>query len=60
MRSIFQSLVQISQFGGDANALDTARIPANLPVPFHLISETNEAEDGLFSRALILERETSE
>ena len=60
MRSIFQSLVQISQFGGDANALDTARIPANLHVPFHLISETNEAEDGLFSRALILERETSE
>jgi hypothetical protein len=56
---IIQSLVQGSQLGGQASALDLERIPENLSVPFHLISETNEAPDGLFTRTFILSREDS-
>ncbi len=60
MIPIFQSMVETSQLGGEATALSAERIPRDLSVPFNLISETNEAEDGLFSRALILQREDSE
>jgi len=56
---IFQSIAQTSQLGGDATALDMERIPQELSVPFYLITETNAASDGLFSRSLILPREDS-
>lgn len=56
----FQSMVQTSRLGGGAKALEMERIPRKLSVPFHLISESNEADDGIFSRALILKREASE
>jgi hypothetical protein len=54
---LLQSMAQASQLGGGARALDPARIPTNLELPFHLVSELNEAEDGFFSRALILQME---
>lgn len=57
---IFESIAQTSQLGGDSTALDSARIPKNLPVPFHLISEVNEEEDGIFGRSMILQREAAE
>lgn len=57
---IFQSVVQASQIGGEATALDMQSIPAGLSVPFHLISEVTEAEDGVFTRALMLQREGAE
>jgi len=57
---IFQSMVQTSRLGGQATALDMERIPKNLSVPFVLISESNEAEDGLFSRTLILQKEAAQ
>lgn len=57
---IFQSMVQASQIGGEATALDVQQIPADLSVPFHLISEVTELEDGLFTRALMLHRGDSE
>lgn len=58
--SVFQTMVQTSQFGGAATALDLERIPKNLSVPFHFISETNEASDGLFSRSLLLPKEAAQ
>lgn len=57
---IFQSMVETSQMGGDATALDMERIPKDLSVPFVFISESNEADDGIFSRALILQKEEAE
>jgi hypothetical protein len=57
---IFQSMVQASQMGGEATALDMQSIPTDLSLPFYLISEVTEAEDGLFTRALMLQREDSE
>jgi hypothetical protein len=57
---VFQSIVQASQMGGEATALDMQSIPTNLSLPFYLISEVTEAEDGLFTRALMLQREDSE
>jgi hypothetical protein len=56
---IFQSIVQASQMGGEAVALDKQSIPSNIDVPFHLISELSEAEDGLFTRALLIQREAT-
>lgn len=56
MQSIFESIVQMSQLGGNGTALDMERIPKNLAAPFHLISEMNEADDGMFTRALILQK----
>lgn len=60
MRPIFQSIVQTSQLGGKATALEMERIPKDLSMPFDLISETNEADDGIFSRAMILKRKAAE
>ena len=57
---ILRSMVEASRLGGDATALDVERIPKDLPVPFVLISESNEADDGLFSRTLILKKEAAE
>jgi hypothetical protein len=57
---LFQSMVQTSRLGRGAKTLEMERIPRKLSVPFHLISESNEADDGIFSRALILKREASE
>jgi hypothetical protein len=56
---IFQSMVQASRMRGEASALDMQQIPRNLSLPFHMISELSEAEDGLFTRVLILQHEGS-
>jgi hypothetical protein len=57
---ILQSMAQTSQLGGGAGALDPTLIPTDLELPFHLVSELNEAEDGLFSRAWIVQMEGME
>jgi len=54
---IFQSIVEASQMGGEAVALDLQSIPDNMSVPFYMISELSEEEDGLFTRVLLLLRE---
>lgn len=56
---IFQAIVQGGQLMGEAGTLDLESIPKDLPVPFYLISEMNQATDGLFTRSLILPREES-
>jgi hypothetical protein len=60
MLPIFQSIVQTSRMGSGSTALTMERIPKDLSMPFDLISETNEADDGIFSRTLILKREVSQ
>ncbi|MGZ0654026.1 DUF3352 domain-containing protein [Coraliomargarita sp. W4R53] len=54
---IFQSIVQASQLAAGDSALDLKQIPQNLAVPFYMISETNQASDGVYNRSYILPRE---
>ena len=55
--TLFTSLVQLSQAGGASAMLDPENIPEDFSFPFHLVSEANEAEDGLFSRTLVILKE---
>jgi hypothetical protein len=56
---ILQSIAQASQMRGEGSALDFGQIPRDLSLPFYMVSELSEADDGLFSRVLILLREGS-
>lgn len=60
VRPIFESIVQTSQLGGLGLGFKMEDIPEDLNIPFVVITEMNEAEDGLFSRSLILEKEAAE
>ena len=57
---ILQTLVQTGQLGFGSEKLKMSDIPQDLAVPFHAVTEGNEAPDGIFSRTLIIEREASE
>ncbi|TVP79133.1 MAG: hypothetical protein EA353_06935 [Puniceicoccaceae bacterium] len=56
---VFVSIVTGSQYGSEGTRLDAANIPRNLAVPFHVITEMNEAADGIFSRSLLIQREAA-
>lgn len=57
---VLQMIVQTSQFGMGDSQLNMSDIPTDIEIPFHLVSEMNEASDGLFTRALMIEREAAE
>ena len=60
-----QMAVPLLQTFADAMALsgefdfDSGQISDDLAVPFHGITEANQEEDGLFSRTLLIKKETS-
>ncbi|MDQ8193457.1 DUF3352 domain-containing protein [Coraliomargarita sp. SDUM461004] len=56
---MLQSLLQASQGAQGDASLNTTQLPRDLSLPFYLISETNQAEDGLFNRSFIRAREDS-
>ena len=56
----FRSLLQAGAMSGLSKRLRADKIPADLDAPYRLISEVNEAPDGLFGRTLIIKSEDSE
>ncbi|NBB80768.1 MAG: hypothetical protein GVY36_15190 [Verrucomicrobia bacterium] len=59
VQPILQIFVQTAQLGAGNGELKMENIPENLEMPFHVVSEVNEAPDGIFSRSLMIEREAS-
>ena len=56
----FESLIEALKIGGLANELTAESIPSDLVAPYRLISEMNEAPDGLFGRTLMIKSEVDE
>ena len=57
---VLESIVQAGQLAGDGGLFDGDKIPQDLKMPFHAITEMNEEDDGFFSRSLIIEKEVAE
>lgn len=59
VKPMLQSFLLASSMGGLGPSIDVSKIPSDLNIPLVLISESNEAPDGLFMRARILKREVA-
>ncbi|MGB0409291.1 MAG: hypothetical protein ACPGIC_04775 [Opitutales bacterium] len=57
---LLHSMAQASGLAGEARALDASQMPEDLYLPWHVVSESNEAPDGLFTRSFILRKESAE
>lgn len=55
--SILESIADASQLSGSGISLDPSKIPSELDMPWHLLTETHEAEDGMFSQMILLRKE---
>jgi hypothetical protein len=53
----FQSLLQAGEVSGFSGHMSAEKIPSSLDAAYRLISEINEAPDGLFGRTLIIKSE---
>ena len=53
----FQSLLQAGEVSGFSGHMSADKIPSSLDAAYRLISEVNEASDGLFGRTLIIKSE---
>jgi hypothetical protein len=60
IQSLLKMIAQTSQLGPQGGQLDASNIPENLVVPFYVVTEMNEAPDGIFSRSRVVEREASQ
>lgn len=60
VQPILRTIVQTSQFGVGNGRLDASDIPEDLEVPFHAVTEMNEASDGIFSRSVLTKRGASQ
>lgn len=60
VKPLLTSILRASSMGGMGTGVDLSKLPTNLEMPLHLISEGNIAEDGYFTRAFILKREVAE
>ena len=56
----FESLIEALKISGLANELTAESIPSDLVAHYRLISEMNEAPDGLFGRTLMIKSEVDE
>lgn len=56
----FKMLSGTNRFGGAPESFQSGEIPESLKGSYRLVSETNEAPDGLFGRALIVNDESEE
>jgi hypothetical protein len=57
---LFQSLLQAGVASGFAGHMSAEKIPSGLDAAYRLISEINEAPDGLFGRTLIIKSEDTQ
>lgn len=55
--TLLETIARASQLSGNGNTLDPSKIPSALDLPWHLLTETHEASDGLFSEMLLLRKE---
>ena len=60
IKPFFQSLLQAGEMSGFSGHMSADQIPSSLNASYRLISEVNEAPDGLFGRTLIIKSEESE
>jgi hypothetical protein len=60
IKPLLQSLKQAAQLSGFASGLSAEEIPSELDAAYRLISEINEAPDGLFGRTLIIKSKDDE
>lgn len=60
VKPMLESILFASSMGGVGLGIDPSTIPSDLDVPLVLVSESNEASEGLFMRALIMKREVAE
>jgi hypothetical protein len=51
---MLRAMVEHPILSGLSTHLDESKIPTELDVPYRLISEVNEASDGLYSRTLFI------
>lgn len=54
---LLESLANASQLSGSRMSVDPSKIPSELDLPWHLLTETHEADDGLFSHMILLRKE---
>ena len=57
---LLHSMAQASQMAGEGMALDATKIPENLDLAWHVVTESSEAADGLYTRSIILKKEVAE
>jgi len=55
--ALLESIAGASQFSGNSMSFDPSEIPSQLDLPWHLLTETHEADDGLFSHMILLRKE---
>lgn len=58
--AMFESISQASQLAGTGIKLDSLKVPSAEELPWHLLTETREASDGIFTHMILLRKETSE
>lgn len=54
---LLETIAGASQLSGNGNSLDPSKIPSELDLPWHMLTETYEEDDGLFSEMLLLRKE---
>ncbi|HAV12134.1 MAG TPA: hypothetical protein DCX06_01380 [Opitutae bacterium] len=59
-KPVLQSLLMAATAGGLDTEVDFSQLSADLEIPLIMISESNEADDGLLVRALLLKKEDAE
>ncbi|MFP4068867.1 MAG: hypothetical protein ACLFVC_01675 [Opitutales bacterium] len=57
---MFESIAQAMAVGGMGRMVDRDQMPKDFHFPYSIVSEMNEAPDGLFSRAALLRRPSAE
>ncbi|HKK18230.1 MAG TPA: hypothetical protein VJ952_06065, partial [Opitutales bacterium] len=55
--ALVESFAGISQLSGNHVQLAPSTAPSALDLPWHLLTETYEAEDGIFSDMILLRKE---
>lgn len=57
---LLETILQTSQMARGDESLQASQMPKDLEIPFYTVSELNEADDGIFARTLLIEREAAE
>ena len=57
LASIIESIHSATQFTGNGKTIDASEIPSDLDLPWHFLTQTYEARDGLFSHMILQRKE---
>ncbi|MGJ8652294.1 MAG: hypothetical protein ACSHX8_03385 [Opitutaceae bacterium] len=60
VKPVLQSLLQATNMSGVGPKVDPSKIPTSLNAPWSVVSESNESEDGIFTRVMLIQREDDE